>query len=125
MAEKDFYAVLGVPRNADEATIKKAYRKLALKYHPDKAQGDKDAAIAKFQEIGEAFDVLSDPEKKKLYDQFGQAGIDPNFAGAAPGGGGGGFPAGAGFGPGGPSFQFRTGAMPGGGFTRTFSAEDA
>jgi DnaJ family protein B protein 4 len=116
---KDFYEILGVSRNADDAAIKKAYRKLALKYHPDKAQGDKDEASKKFQDISEAFDVLSDPEKRKLYDQFGEAGVNPNFAGAQPEGMGG-FP-----GAGGPQFHFRTAGGGPGSFQRTFSAEDA
>lgn len=84
MAEtkRDYYEVLGVDKNADEATIKKAYRKLAKKYHPDANPGDKEAE-AKFKEASEAYAVLSDPEKKSKYDQFGHAAFD--------GAGGGGF----------------------------------
>lgn len=67
---KDYYQILGVPRDADEKTIKRAYRKLAAKYHPDKNKGNKEAE-EKFKEINEAYQVLSDPEKRKLYDQLG------------------------------------------------------
>ena len=73
--KKDYYEVLGVGRNADEATIKKAYRKLAKKYHPD-MNGDNPEAAARFKEVTEAYNVLSDKEKKKLYDQFGHAAFD-------------------------------------------------
>ena len=75
---------MGVPRNASEEEIKKAYRKLAKQYHPDLHPGDK-TAEAKFKEINEAYEVLSDKEKRSRYDQFGHAGVDPNFGGA-PGG---------------------------------------
>ncbi|HVT14460.1 MAG TPA: J domain-containing protein [Fimbriimonadaceae bacterium] len=68
---KDYYKILGVPRNADEKEIKATYRKLARKFHPDVNPGDK-AAEAKFKEVSEAYDVLGDPEKRKLYDQFGE-----------------------------------------------------
>ena len=67
--DKDFYAILGVPSDADEATIKKTYRKLARKLHPDQNAGDA-AAEAKFKEIGEAYSVLSDPEQRQQYDQL-------------------------------------------------------
>ncbi|HEY9072496.1 MAG TPA: DnaJ domain-containing protein, partial [Desulfobaccales bacterium] len=71
MAEMDYYQILGVSREASPEEIKKAYRKLALKYHPDKAKGDKKLAEEKFKQISEAYAVLSNPEKKKEYDQFG------------------------------------------------------
>ena len=95
MAEKrDYYEVLGIGRNATDAEIKSAYRKLAKKYHPDLNPGNKEAE-EKFKEVNEANDVLSDPQKRQRYDQFGFAGVDPNYA-AANGGGAGGF--GGGFG---------------------------
>ena len=92
MAEKrDYYEVLGIGKNATDAEIKSAYRKLAKKYHPDLNPGDKDAE-EKFKEVNEANDVLSDPNKRKRYDQFGFAGVDPNYGAGQPGGGyGGGF----------------------------------
>ena len=80
-AKRDYYDVLGISRNADAAAIKKAYRKLAKKYHPDTNQGNADAE-KKFKEVTEAYDVLSDPKKKKLYDQFGQAAFDQSAQGA-------------------------------------------
>ena len=93
MAEekRDYYEVLGLKKGASEDEIKKAFRKMAMKYHPDKNPGDKNAE-AKFKEVNEAYGVLSDPEKKKMYDQFGHAGVDPN----AGFGGGGGFQGGFG-----------------------------
>ena len=76
MAEKrDYYEVLGVPKDADEATLKKAYRVLAKKYHPDTNPGDKEAE-AKFKEASEAYAVLSDPQKRQQYDQFGHAAFE-------------------------------------------------
>ncbi len=87
MADKrDYYEVLGVSKGASADEIKKAYRKEAKKYHPDLHPGDK-AAEAKFKEINEAYEVLSDSDKKARYDQFGHAGVDPNFSGGAGGGG--------------------------------------
>ena len=75
MAEKrDYYEVLGVAKNANADEIKKAYRKAAIKYHPDKNPGDKEAE-EKFKEAAEAYDVLSNPEKRARYDQFGHAGM--------------------------------------------------
>lgn len=79
MAYKDYYDILGVPRSASDADIKSAYRRLAKQYHPDKNQGDESAA-EKFKEIGEAYAVLSDVEKRKLYDQYGHAGTVPQGA---------------------------------------------
>ena len=78
MAEKrDYYEVLGVDKTADEKEIKKAYRKLARKYHPDVVEEDKkEEATEKFKEISEAYAVLSDEEKRQRYDQFGHAGME-------------------------------------------------
>ena len=81
--KRDYYEVLGVSRDASAEDIKKAYRKMALKYHPDRNPGDA-AAEEKFKEAAEAYDVLSNPDKKARYDQFGHAGM----SGAAGGGGG-------------------------------------
>ena len=85
MAKRDYYEVLGVSKNASDDEIKKAYRKLAIKYHPDKNPGDKEAE-AKFKEINEAHDVLSDKQKRARYDQFGHAGVGgAGFGGGASG----------------------------------------
>ncbi len=84
MAKKDYYEVLGVARNAPEADVKKAYRRLAMKHHPDRNPGDK-AAEEKFKEIQAAYEVLSDASKRAAYDQFGHAGVDSS-GGAGPGG---------------------------------------
>ena len=95
MAKRDFYEVLGVSREASEDEMKKAYRKLAMAYHPDRNQGDKDAE-GKFKELNEAYDVLKDAEKRAAYDRFGHAAFEGG--GGGPGaGGGGGNPFGAGF----------------------------
>lgn len=92
MAEnkRDYYEVLGVNKGASSEEIKKAYRKAAMKYHPDRNPGDKEAE-ARFKEVGEAYEVLSDDTKRQRYDQFGFAGVDPNFGagGSGPYGAGG------------------------------------
>ncbi len=82
--KKDYYETLGVARNAPEAEIKKAYRRLAMKFHPDRNPGDK-SAEAKFKEAKEAYEILSDQQKRSAYDQFGHAGIDPSAAAGAAG----------------------------------------
>ncbi|MCG5547687.1 molecular chaperone DnaJ [Halorhodospira halochloris] len=88
MAKRDYYEALGVSKNASDAEIKKAYRRMAQKYHPDRNPGDEDAA-ERFKEAKEAYEVLSDAQKRAAYDQFGHAGVDQS--------------AGGGYGPGGPS----------------------
>ena len=97
MAEnkRDYYEVLGVEKNASAEEIKKAYRKSAMKYHPDRNPGDKEAE-EKFKEVGEAYEILHDDDKRSRYDQFGFAGVDPNYGAGAGGYGAGGF--GGGFG---------------------------
>ncbi len=90
MAKRDYYEVLGVARDADEDTLKKAYRKLAMKYHPDRNQGDKDAE-PKFKELNEAYDVLKDGEKRAAYDRYGHAAFDQAQGGGGGGRGGGPF----------------------------------
>lgn len=103
---RDYYEVLGVGKNASDDELKKAYRKLALKWHPDKNQGNQEEASRRFKEISEAYDVLSDPEKKKIYDMYGEealkTGVPP--PGTPPGAEGAGF---AGFGPGGAGGGYR------------------
>ncbi|MCS6945072.1 MAG: molecular chaperone DnaJ [Sutterellaceae bacterium] len=87
MAKRDYYEILGVARNATEEEIKKAYRKLAMKYHPDRNQGAAaKEAEEKFKEAKEAYEVLSDPQKRAAYDRFGHAGVDPAAAGGFAGG---------------------------------------
>ena len=85
--KRDYYEVLGIDRSADKEAIKKAYRKMAKKYHPDSNEGNPDAE-EKFKEVTEAYNVLSDPEKKKLYDQFGHAAFEEGAGGAGYGTGG-------------------------------------
>jgi len=90
MAKRDFYEVLGVAKNASDDEIKKAYRKLAMKFHPDRNPDDKKAE-EKFKEAKEAYEVLSEAPKREAYDRFGHAGVDPNAGGAGGGPGFGGF----------------------------------
>ena len=90
MAKRDYYEVLGVSRNAGDDEIKKAYRKLALKFHPDKNSGDK-TAEERFKEIGEAYEALSDPQRRAAYDQYGHAAFDPRARAGRGFGGAGGF----------------------------------
>ena len=122
MAEnkRDYYEVLGVNKDASTEEIKKAYRKAAMKYHPDRNPGDKEAE-AKFKECGEAYEVLSDDDKRSRYDQFGFAGVDPNYGAGAGGYGGSGFSGfgGGGFGGFGDIFsEFFGGGASAGGSTR-------
>jgi len=86
MAKRDYYEILGVAKNASDEDIKKAYRKLAMKHHPDRNQGDNSKqAEERFKEAKEAYEMLSDPQKRAAYDQYGHAGVDPN-RGGGPGG---------------------------------------
>ena len=80
MSKRDYYEVLGLGRDASEKDVKKAYKRLAMKYHPDRTKGDKDSE-EKFKEVKEAYEVLNDAQKKAAYDQFGHAGVDPNRGG--------------------------------------------
>ncbi|KAI9202430.1 uncharacterized protein BJ171DRAFT_476640 [Polychytrium aggregatum] len=117
MPGKDYYDILGVSKSADDDEIKKAYRKQALKWHPDRNPDKKEQAEKKFKELAEAYEVLSDKNKRTIYDQFGEAGLKGSAGGpSGPGGpgGAGGFPGGF---PGG-SFNFGNG---GGGHTFTFT----
>ncbi|WP_290651512.1 molecular chaperone DnaJ [Aquisalimonas sp.] len=81
MAQRDYYEILGLQKNASDDEIKKAYRKLAMKYHPDRNPGDKDAEVH-FKEAKNAYEVLADPQKRAAYDQFGHAGVEGGFGGA-------------------------------------------
>ena len=90
MAKRDYYEVLGVERGASEAELKKAYRRLAMKYHPDRNPDDKEAE-EKFKEANEAYEILTDASKRAAYDQYGHAGVDPNMGAGAGGFGGGNF----------------------------------
>ncbi len=93
MAKRDYYEVLGVARDASEDALKKAYRKLAMKWHPDRNRDDRNAE-ARFKELNEAYDILKDPERRAAYDRYGHAAFDPAGAGG-PGGPFGGGAAGA------------------------------
>jgi molecular chaperone DnaJ len=90
MAKRDFYEILGVAKNASDEDIKKAYRKLAMKYHPDRNPDSKESE-EKFKEVKQAYEMLADPEKREAYDRYGHAGVDPNMGGAGGGFGAGGF----------------------------------
>ncbi|MGZ5077402.1 MAG: molecular chaperone DnaJ [Methylobacter sp.] len=91
MAKEDYYKLLGVDRNASDAEIKKSYRSKAMKYHPDRNKDNQAEAEAKFKQIKEAYEVLSDPKKRSAYDQFGHAGVDASMGGGRGPGGFGGF----------------------------------
>lgn len=90
-AARDFYGILGVAKDADDRTIKRAYKKQALKWHPDRHAADKKQAEDKFKDIAAAYETLTDPEKRRLYDQFGEEGLKGGGPGGGPGGPGGGF----------------------------------
>jgi len=90
MSNRDYYEILGVARTATDEELKKAYRRLAMKFHPDRNQGD-DSAEAKFKEAKEAYEILSDPQKRAAYDQFGHAGVNQHAGFGGHGGGAGGF----------------------------------
>ncbi len=89
--KRDYYETLGVPKNASEEEIKKAYRKLAMKHQPDRNHGDSKDAEIKFKEVKEAYEMLSDGQKRAAYDQYGHAGVDPNMRGGPGAEGFGGF----------------------------------
>ena len=89
MAKRDYYEILGVDKGASDKDVKKAYRRMAMKYHPDRNPGNKDSE-EHFKEVNEAFEVLSDDQKKAAYDQYGHAGVDPSMGGMGAGGFGGG-----------------------------------
>lgn len=85
-AKEDFYKLLGVDKNASDAEIKKSYRSMAMKYHPDRNKDNPEEAEVKFKQIKEAYEILSDPKKRAAYDQFGHAGVDPSMGGGRHGG---------------------------------------
>lgn len=114
--KRDYYQVLGVPKNATEDEIKKAYRRLAMKYHPDRNPDGDSKAEEQFKEAKEAYEILSEPQKRAAYDQFGHAGVDPNLASGA----------GTGFGDIGDIFEsfFGAGMRGGAGGNRTYRGAD-
>ena len=119
---QDYYKILNVSKKAKEKELKKAYRKLALQWHPDKNPGNQEEATKKFEQISEAYEVLSDPEKRRIYDQVGEEGLKGGSSPSGGGGGGSGFPEGGqggGFNFGGFSFGGGGGGGGGGGFQRT------
>ena len=120
MAKRDYYEVLGVSKSASDDEIKKAYRKLAMKHHPDRNQGDK-AAEESFKEVKEAYECLSEPQKRAVYDQYGHAGVDPSAGGFSGFGG-----AGGGFGDFGNIFEeiFGGGGRRGGGGPQVYRGAD-
>ncbi|EGY51292.1 molecular chaperone DnaJ [Neisseria shayeganii] len=120
MSNQDYYQVLGVAKGASDSDIKKAYRKLAMQYHPDRNPDNKEAE-EKFKEVQKAYDILSDPEKRARYDQFGHAGVDPNMGG---GGGFGGFGGAGGFDFGDIFSQMFGGTAGGGGRQQNFQGAD-
>ena len=89
MSKRDYYEVLGASRDASDDDLKKAFRRLAMKYHPDRNTDNSEESEAKFKEAKEAYEVLSDPNKRAAYDQYGHAGVDPSMGGGRPGGAGG------------------------------------
>ena len=89
MAGEDYYKLMGLKRDASEEQIKKAFKKLAINYHPDKNQDNPEAAKKKFQEIANAYETLSDPEKRRIYDQLGEEGVKRQQQGGGGGGAGG------------------------------------
>lgn len=125
---KDYYSILGVSRSADEDAIKKAYRKMAIKHHPDKNPDNRKTAEEKFKEVAEAYEVLSDKNKRTIYDQYGEEGLKGGGGGGSSSSSSGAGPAGGGFSgfqgfPGG-SFSFSQGGGSGGGF-HGFQPRDA
>lgn len=126
MSGKDYYSILGVPKNADDDALKKAYRKAALKWHPDRNPDNKDLADKKFKQVSEAYEVLSDKNKRAIYDQFGEEGLKGGATNAGANAGSGmpsgfsGFPGG----PGGATFTFTSSGGPGGAGYHPSNADD-